>query len=121
LDLKTDAVNGERLNAPIGDAEGFDVCLSDADSDPSKFLSSNALDEGCHAYHAHATNGTINFTAICPADEGRVSFDMSGRGTYTSERMSFELNGRGESGGNQVTLSGTVIANRTGACKGDEE
>jgi len=121
VDLKADAANGKRLNVPVGDAEGFNSCVSEAVSGPAKFVSSNALDQGCHAYQAHAANGVISFTAICPTDEDGVSFDMSGSGTYTSERMSLKIDARGESSGNQLALSGTVTANRTGLCRGDEE
>jgi hypothetical protein len=119
--LMADAVNGKSVGQPVGESENLYACYSDADRDPVKMMERHLSDGECHAYQAHAANGAMSISAVCPAGENGSSSDFTGSGTYSSEQMSLKVDIRVEGAGNQANLSGTLTSNWEGACRGDED
>jgi hypothetical protein len=116
VDLGVDTVNGQPPSTPHVEHEEETGCFSSGGRNIAELFADQALPEGCRAYQVHAAQGEIGFTAICPPDEDGVSMDMTGAGTYTSSRISMRIDMRAESDGNQVSMSGKLMATRLGNC-----
>ena len=108
-----------QMREQMGDqAETSTRCITEEEAaDPgANLFAPEDASEDCDFSESTVEGGVINIAGTCEAPNGQGNATMAIEGTYTATTMEAELSVNVEGGPMEMTMSGTMNAERTGDC-----
>lgn len=113
----------QQMSAGMSEPHPFTSCVTPEDVKAKRGFFTGAKDNHCTYEHFTMAGGKIDAAMVCKETVGTMKATMAGK--YTPEAYHFDMHSTTEAPGVQgpgsaQTMTITIDAKRTGACRGDE-